>query len=125
MRKITLNIKTRLKVPSVHLQTCFLLSCIVVLMNHGLLCIIQTIPVGAAATAAANASVPRFSKHLITSVIAAVLLVSDDVVHTLKGSEDILSGRFYFKGFSKELIFLLLENLFLIIVFSQLHKLLF
>ena len=75
--------------PSVHLQTCFfLLSRIVVLMNHGLLCIIQTIPVGTAATAAANASVPGFAEHLITSVIAAVLLISEDVVHTLKGLED-------------------------------------
>ena len=66
----------------------FLLSCIIVLMNHGLLCIIQTIPVGTAATAAANAPVPCLSEHLMTSVIAAVLLISEDVVHTLKGLED-------------------------------------
>lgn len=74
--------------PFVHLQTCFLLSRIVVLMNHGLLGVVKAIPVGTAATAAANAPVPCLSEHLITSVIAAVLLISEDVVHTLKGLED-------------------------------------
>lgn len=69
----------------------FLLSCIIVLMNHGLLGIVQTIPVGAAATAATNASVPRFSEHLVTSVIAAVLLVLYDIVQSLDRTEDILS----------------------------------
>ena len=60
-------------------------------MNHGLLGVVKAIPVGTAATAAANASVPRFSEHLVTSVIATVLLVLYDIVQALDCTEDILS----------------------------------